>query len=155
MPILVQRMIFNNMLNYVPKSTPLSVRPTVGKVSDQLKKLLVEPDLKKNLMMVCLWCQSFIMKNFNFDCGFGFFRLKRISKNQNLFFSQADKSQLSVLKLLFQMKEHSLVILLQSADYQMIFPLEVIVRVLPEQAGPKIKEYVRTIHERYVAINHK
>lgn len=34
----------------------------------------------------------------------------------------------------------------------MAFPLEAIVTVLPDQVGPKIKEYVRTIHERYVVI---
>ena len=34
----------------------------------------------------------------------------------------------------------------------MAFPLEAIVTVLPDQVGPKIKEYVRNIHERYVVI---
>jgi hypothetical protein len=34
----------------------------------------------------------------------------------------------------------------------MTFPLEAIVTVSPDQVGPKIKEYVRTIHERYVVI---
>ena len=31
----------------------------------------------------------------------------------------------------------------------MAFPLEAIVTVSPDQVGPKIKEYVQTIHERY------
>ncbi|KAF8804733.1 thioredoxin-like protein [Phlegmacium glaucopus] len=35
-----------------------------------------------------------------------------------------------------------------SADYQMAFPLEAIVAVSPDRVGPKIKEYVQTIHER-------
>ncbi|KAF8956330.1 thioredoxin-like protein [Flammula alnicola] len=35
-----------------------------------------------------------------------------------------------------------------SADYQMAFPLEVIVVDAPQVAGPKIKEFVRAIHER-------
>jgi len=35
-----------------------------------------------------------------------------------------------------------------SADYQMTFPLEALVTVSPDKVGPKIKEYVRTMHER-------
>jgi len=35
-----------------------------------------------------------------------------------------------------------------SADYQMVFPLELILSVVPDQVGPKIKEYLKTIHER-------
>jgi len=30
----------------------------------------------------------------------------------------------------------------------MMFPLESLVMVSPDQVGPKIKEYVQTIHER-------
>lgn len=32
----------------------------------------------------------------------------------------------------------------------MVFPLELILSVVPDQVGPKIKEYIQTIHERYV-----
>lgn len=35
----------------------------------------------------------------------------------------------------------------------MAYPLEALVTVLPDRIGPKIKEYVRTIHERYALIN--
>jgi hypothetical protein len=49
MPILIQRMIFD----YVPKNAPFWIRPIVRTVFDQLKKLLVEPEIKKNLKMVC------------------------------------------------------------------------------------------------------
>jgi len=35
-----------------------------------------------------------------------------------------------------------------AADYQMAFPLEAIVTMSPDRVGPKIKEYVRIIHER-------
>lgn len=40
----------------------------------------------------------------NFDCRFGY-RSKRISKNQNQFFSRADKSQLSVVFKIYIMNE--------------------------------------------------
>jgi hypothetical protein len=30
----------------------------------------------------------------------------------------------------------------------MAFPLEALVAVVPESAGPKIKEYVKAVHER-------
>ena len=53
MPILIQRMYFDIMLGHVPKSSSPLVRPIVGKVFDGLKKLLVDPELKKNIMMVC------------------------------------------------------------------------------------------------------
>lgn len=44
---------------------------------------------------------------------------------------------------------------MKSADYQMAFPLEGMVTVMSDQLGPNIKEYVRTIHERYVVIVNK
>ena len=53
MPILVQRMYFDIMLGYVPKSSSPLVRPIVGKVFNQLKNILTDADLKKNIMMVC------------------------------------------------------------------------------------------------------
>ena len=53
MPILIQRMVFDNMLDYIPKSTPSLARPIIGKVSEQLKKHLVDSELKKHLTMVC------------------------------------------------------------------------------------------------------
>ena len=34
----------------------------------------------------------------------------------------------------------------------MAFPLEAIVTMSPDQVGPKIKEYVRIVHERYVLV---
>jgi hypothetical protein len=49
MPILIQRMIFD----LVPQRSPFLIRPIVRKVFDQLIKLLVEPEIKKNLTMVC------------------------------------------------------------------------------------------------------
>jgi len=48
MPILIQRMIFN----FAPKNAPLSIRPVVKTVFDQLKTLLVAPEIKKNLTMI-------------------------------------------------------------------------------------------------------
>lgn len=86
MPILVQKIIFDA----VPKRAPFLIRPILNRVFTQLKKLLVEPEIKKNLTMVCLYDQqgriSILMS----------LRSKHISKNQNLFFLQVDKSQLSV-----------------------------------------------------------
>ncbi|EDR09487.1 uncharacterized protein LACBIDRAFT_319137 [Laccaria bicolor S238N-H82] len=35
-----------------------------------------------------------------------------------------------------------------SADYQMVFPLEALTDGAPDRLGPKIKEYVKTIHDR-------
>ena len=49
MPILIQRLIFEN----VPKNSPFWIRPIVNQVFTQLNKLLVEPEIKKNLTMVC------------------------------------------------------------------------------------------------------
>ena len=49
MPILFQRMIFD----LVPKNSPFLIRPIVKMVFNQLKTLLVEPEIKKNLAMVC------------------------------------------------------------------------------------------------------
>ena len=70
MPILIQRMIFD----YVPKNAPFWIRPIVRTVFDQLQTLLVEPEIKKNLKMVCGGINHFIIKEkiFNFDCRFGF-----------------------------------------------------------------------------------
>jgi len=48
MPILVQRIIFD----YVPKSAPFLIRPILNRVFAQLNKLLVEPEIKKNLTMI-------------------------------------------------------------------------------------------------------
>lgn len=50
MPILIQRMIFD----YVPKNAPFWIRPIVKTVFDQLKSLLVAPEIKKNITMVCI-----------------------------------------------------------------------------------------------------
>lgn len=88
MPVIVHKMIFD----HISKNTPFLIRPIIKMVFEQVKKLLVEPEITKNLSMVCgdniLFCKIF---------DFWFRRLKRISKNQNLLFSQADKNQLSVL----------------------------------------------------------
>lgn len=61
MPILIQRMIFD----YVPKNAPFWIRPIVISVFDQLKKLLVEPEILKNLTMVC--GSYLLLKDFDFD----------------------------------------------------------------------------------------
>lgn len=152
MPILIQRMIFD----YVPKNAPFWIRPTVRTVFDQLKKLLVEPEIKKNLTMVCwsiFYCWRILILililifvpvldwSASRKIKIYFFRRRRranCQSSQNWKFS--NEQQLT------------LVILLQSADYQMVFPLEALVKVSPDQVGPKVKEYVQTIHERYVVI---
>ena len=36
-----------------------------------------------------------------------------------------------------------------AADFMMIFPLELWAKVFPESLGPKCREYVDRIHERY------
>jgi len=38
-----------------------------------------------------------------------------------------------------------------AADFMMIFPLELWAKMYPENLGPKCREYVDRIHERYVA----
>jgi glutathione S-transferase len=35
-----------------------------------------------------------------------------------------------------------------AADYQMAFPLEAIVTVVPDSAGPQVKKYVQAVHDR-------
>jgi len=102
MPILIQRLIFEN----VPKNSPFWIRPIVNQVFTQLNKLLVEPEIKKNLMMI----------------------EAHLEKSKSVFFAGGPDPT--------------------CADYQMAFPLEAIVTVSPDQVGPKVKEYVRTIHER-------
>ena len=37
-----------------------------------------------------------------------------------------------------------------AADFMMIFPLELWAKMFPESLGPRCKEYVERIHERYV-----
>lgn len=102
MPILIQRLIFE----HVPKNSPFWIRPIVNRVFTQLNKLLVEPEIKKNLTMI----------------------EAHLEKSKSVFFAGGLEPT--------------------SADYQMVFPLEAIVTVSPDQVGPKIKEYVRTIRER-------
>ena len=93
MPILIQRMIFN----FAPQNAPLSIRPVVKTVFEQLKTLLVIPEIKKNLTMVCGWYPFFIEDFLFISIFVSVFRLKRILKNQNRFSLRADKSQLSVV----------------------------------------------------------
>jgi glutathione S-transferase len=59
MPILIQRLIFEN----APKNAPFWMRPIVNQVFAQLNKLLVEPEIKKNLTMVC----CIFYEDFGFD----------------------------------------------------------------------------------------
>ena len=92
MPVLFQRMVFE----YVPKNSPFWIRPIIRPVFNQLHELLVKPEIKNNLAMVCISTYLFLIEINNLISIFRF-RLKRISKNQTLFFSQADKSQLSVV----------------------------------------------------------
>jgi len=102
MPILIQGMIFD----FILKNAPFWIRPIIRKVFDQVKKILVEPEIKKNLTMI----------------------EAHLEKSKSIFFAGGQEPT--------------------SADYQMAFPLEAIVKVSLDQVGPKIKEYVRTIHER-------
>jgi hypothetical protein len=87
MPILVQKLIFD----YIPKKAPFLIRPLLKTVFAQVNKLLVDPQITRNLTMVCsiIYDGTLILMSFRF-------RLKHISKNQTLLFSRADKSQLLV-----------------------------------------------------------
>jgi len=50
MPILIQSIIFD----HIPKNAPFWIRPILNRVFAQLNKLLVEPEIKKHVTMVCL-----------------------------------------------------------------------------------------------------
>ena len=49
MPILIQRMVFD----YVAKNAPFWIRPILKMVFGQLRKVLIDPEIRKNLAMVC------------------------------------------------------------------------------------------------------
>lgn len=89
MPILVQKMIFD----YIPQKAPFLIRPLLKMVFAHVNKLLVDPEIKKNSTIVCsiIYDGTLILMSFRF-------RLKHISKNQTLLFSQGDKSQLETNK---------------------------------------------------------
>ena len=59
MPVIVHKMIFD----HISKNTPFLIRPIIKMVFEQVKKLLVEPEITKNLSMVCgdniLFCKNF------------------------------------------------------------------------------------------------
>jgi len=63
MPIIIQRMIFN----FAHKNAPIGIQPAVKTVFGQLKNSLVEPEIKKNSMMVC--GGNLLLKIFNFWFG--------------------------------------------------------------------------------------
>lgn len=48
----------------------------------------------------------------------------------------------------YRFQRHGKIDLPQAADYQMAFPLEALVAVSPDSVGPKIKEYVKAVHDR-------
>lgn len=56
MPVLFQRMVFE----YVPKNSPFWIRPIIRPVFKQLEELLVKPEIKNNLAMVCISGYLFI-----------------------------------------------------------------------------------------------
>jgi glutathione S-transferase len=90
MPILVQRMIFD----YVSEKCPffdLTIVNLRG-VFAQLNKRLVEPEIKKHLMMVLgTFNYGWALKNLDFNV------IQFTSRKTKICFSRADKNQLSVI----------------------------------------------------------
>ena len=139
MPVLVRKIIFD----MIPKKSPFFVRPIVSRVFAQVNKLLVDPEIKKHLTMVRGTFYDEQGKKFDFDVIK--FRLKHISKNQNLFSLRAGKSQLSVIQ--FNLKQTTIIVgdsLSRPQIIRWLFPWKQLLQCHPIELVQRSKNMLRS-----------
>lgn len=142
MPIIVQGYIFD----LVPKKSPFYIRPVLNATFGQLTKRLVQPQLEKHLSMVSpsLHQRARSLKFENEFCTSDWSTSRKVQVNVVRRRVRTNRKHGD-----YTSRRDGKIDLPQAADYQMAFPLEALVAVVPESAGPKIKEYVKAVHERW------
>lgn len=126
MPVLTNKFIFS----LVPQRTPALMRPLIKPTFTMLNKKLILPQIKSKCEFVCQDALSL----------FQFFQILNASFQIEAHLAKTNSGW-------FAGGDHP-----TSADFMMAFPLEWMGSLAPDALGPKTKEYVKRVHERYACL---